>query len=268
LTIVTAHELFEGGRLREAVTAALADVREHPTDTARRLLLAELLCFAGELERADNQLDALGHHDAQALPMIQMFRQLLRAEQARHDFFGQGRIPEFPGTPDDVVRQLLEASIRVREGAAAEAVALLDQVEAARPKPAGACNGQPFADFRDLDDLTSCVLEVLTMNGQYYWVPLARIESLEFREPVRPRDLLWRRTHLVMSDGPDIEVFCPVLYAGSAAEADDALRLGRATDWRGGDGMPVRGVGQRTFLVGEEATPILEIQSVTFGSAT
>src|SRR5206468_3179459 len=112
----------EGGRLREAVTAALADVREHPTDTARRLLLAELLCFSGELERADHQLDALGHRDAQALPMIQMSRHLLRAEQARHDFFALGRIPEFPGTPDGVVRQLLEAAIRVREGAPAEAV--------------------------------------------------------------------------------------------------------------------------------------------------
>src|SRR4029077_19094874 len=94
------------------------------------------------------------------------------------------------------------------------------------------------------------------------------IESLEFREPARPRDLLWRRTHLIIRDGPDIEVFCPVLYAGSSAEADDSLRLGRATDWRGGDGTPVRGVGQRTFLVGEEATPILEVQTVTFDPPT
>src|SRR5262249_12923833 len=119
-------------------------------------------------------------------------------------------------------------------------------------------------DFRDLDDLTSCVIEALTTNGQYYWVPLARVESLEFREPGRPRDLLWRRTRLVMRDGPDIEVFCPVLYPGSSAESDDPIRLGRATDWRGGDGSPVRGVGQRTFLVGDEAVPILEIQEVTF----
>lgn len=261
---MTAHELFELGRLREAVAAALADVRNHPTDTARRLFLAELLSFSGELERADSQLDALGQNDPQVMPLILLSRQLVRAEQARQDFFTQGRIPEFPGPPDSMVRVLLEAAIRVREGSLAEAVSLLDQVEEGRPKLGGECNGQPFTDFRDLDDLTSCVLEVLTQNGQYYWVPLARIESLEFREPGRPRDLLWRRTHLIIRDGPDIEAFCPALYSGSAAETDDMLRLGRSTDWRGGDGTPVRGVGQRTFLVGEEATPILEIKTVTF----
>jgi type VI secretion system protein ImpE len=261
---VNAHELFEAGRLRDALAAALGGVREHPTDTARRLFLAELLSFSGELERADNQLDALGHNDPQAMALIVLFRHLVRAEQARQDFFARGRMPEFPGPPEAAVRLLLEASIRIREGAPAEAVRLLDQAEEGRPKPAGACNGQPFADFRDLDDLTSGILEVLTMNGQYYWVPLARVESIEFREPARPRDLLWRRTHLILRDGADIEAFCPVLYPGSAAEADDLLRLGRATDWRGGDGAPVRGVGQRSFLVGEEATPILEIQTVTF----
>ena len=154
--------------------------------------------------------------------------------------------------------------MQLRAGATPEAIRLLTRVEEERPRPAGACNGQRFEDFRDLDDLTSCVLEVLTVNGQYYWVPLARIESLDFHEPARPRDLLWRRAHLVIRDGPDIEMFCPVLYAGSAAEPDDLLRLGRSTDWRGGDEAPVRGVGQRTFLVGEEARPILEIQALAF----
>ena len=50
---------FQAGRLSEAVTAALAEVKARPGDTARRLFLAELLCFAGELERADRQLDVV-----------------------------------------------------------------------------------------------------------------------------------------------------------------------------------------------------------------
>jgi protein involved in temperature-dependent protein secretion len=36
------------------------------------------------------------------------------------------------------------------------------------------------------------------------------------------------------------------------------------TDWRGGDGGPVRGTGQRTFLVGEESVSILELKEITF----
>ena len=115
-----------------------------------------------------------------------------------------------------------------------------------------------------MDDLTSCILEVLTSKGDYYWVPIEKVESIEFREPARARDLLWRRTHLIVRDGPDGEVFLPVLYPGSAQEADDRIRLGRMTDWRGGDAAPIRGIGQRIFLVGEDDLPIMELKTVSF----
>src|SRR5262249_21119231 len=116
-------------------------------------------------------------------------------------------------------------------------------------------------------DQTSCVLEVLTSNGTYYWVPISQIESIEFHEPTRSRDLIWRRTHLIVSDGPDGEVYVPALYPGAAANPDDLVRLGRRTDWQGDPGAPVRGAGQRTFLVGEEARSVMEIKSITFEHA-
>jgi protein involved in temperature-dependent protein secretion len=50
----------------------------------------------------------------------------------------------------------------------------------------------------------------------------------------------------------------------AATEADDRLRLGRMTDWRGGDGTPVRGFGQRVFAVGGEARTVLEMHTVAF----
>jgi type VI secretion system protein ImpE len=262
---VRASELYRAGDLKGAIAASLGEVRDHPTDSGRRLFLAELFCFAGELERADNHLDALGHHDPQSMPWIVTFRQLIRAEQARRDFFAEGRLPEFLDRPEGAVKLLLEASIRLREGAPHEAAPLLDEAEAARPRPSGTCDGRTFQDFRDLDDRTSCILEVLTSKGSYYWIPIDRIESLQFHEPERALDLLWRRTRLIVRDGPDGEVYLPALYPGAADEADDRVRLGRQTDWRGGDGEPVRGVGQRTFLVGDEAVPILELKDMIFG---
>jgi type VI secretion system protein ImpE len=72
---------------------------------------------------------------------------------------------------------------------------------------------------------------------------------------------------LVVRDGPDGEVYLPTLYAGSHADADDRVRLGRVTDWRGGDGLPVRGVGLRTFLVGSEGRPVLELKEIVVHSA-
>jgi type VI secretion system protein ImpE len=258
------REHYQAGRLGEALTALRAEVKSAPADQSRRGLLCELLCFAGELERADTQLDTLAEQDPQGMVTIALFRQLVRAEQARQQFYAEGRLPEFLDQPTDHLKMHLEASIRLREGQPAEAARLLAEAEAQRPKVSGTCDGRPFADFRDLDDLTAPVFEVLTSNGKYYWVPIDRVELVEFREAVRPRDLLWRRAHMIVRGGADGEVFLPSLYAGSHAETDDALRLGRATDWTGGDGTPVRGKGQRTFLVGEDSAAILDLKELTF----
>jgi type VI secretion system protein ImpE len=250
--------------LGPAVQAALEDVRKQPADTGRRGFLCELLCFAGDLERADKQLDALGQQDPGAMVGIALFRHLIRAEQARQQFYKEGRLPEFLGKPSPVLQLHLEASIRLREGQEAEAARLLAQAEEQRPRVRGTCDGKPYDDLRDLDDLTASFFEVLTSNGKYYWVGMDQVDLLEFRKPTRPRDLLWKRAHMVVHEGPDGEVYLPTLYAGTQAEADDRIRLGRATDWRGGDGKLVRGIGQRTFLVGEDSRPILELESLTF----
>jgi len=260
--IVNTHELYQSGDLQGAIRSSLEEVRLHPTDTARRLLLCELLCFAGDLERADRQLEMVARQDPESVPGIHAFQQLIRAEEARQQFFTAGRLPEFLGPPNDSVRLLLEASIRVREGAFAEAAEMLARAEEGRPRVSGTCNGQPFQDLRDLDDQTSCVLEVLAGNGRYYWAPIGQVQAVEFQKPTRPRDLLWRPARLVVGDVMDGEVFLPALYAGSHAEQDDRARLGRETDWRGGERAPTRGVGQRMFLVGDEARTILEIASL------
>jgi type VI secretion system protein ImpE len=157
--------------------------------------------------------------------------------------------------------------VALRGGQADEAVRLLAEVETQRPVVEGTANGTAFRGWRDLDDLTAGFLEVLTSNGKYYWVPFELVELLECRPPARPRDLLWRRARMVVRDGPDGEVYLPALYAGTHAEADDRLRLGRATDWRAGDGAPVRGRGQRMFLAGEDALSFQDLREVTFRPA-
>ena len=262
---MTAHDSYQQGRLREAVTAALDDVKRSPADVAKRGFLAELLCLSGDLERADRQLDAAGEPDPETLVEITLFRQLIRAEIARQEFFTRGRLPEFLNkdiTPD--LRLHLEAAILVRDGRFAEAASVLAQANEQRPKFAGTCNGKPFEDICDLDDLTSSFFEVLSSSGAYYWIPFTRVESLEFGEWTRPRDLLWRRAQMIVRDGPDADVYLPVVYAGSAADPDDQIRLGRATKWRGSAGAPMRGVGQRVFLIDEDDCPILDLKKLTF----
>jgi type VI secretion system protein ImpE len=261
---MNASEHFDAGNLKDAIAAALEEVKKAPADTGKRNFLAELLCFAGDLERADKQLDALGHQDPQVMVGVSLFRQLIRAEQARQQFYTDGRLPEFLNqeiAPE--MRRHLEAAVLVREGKAADAAKLLAQAEAERKKLTGTCNGQPFDDLRDLDDLTASFFEVLTSTGKYYWIPLERVESVEFHAPARPRDLLWRMAHMSVRGGPEGEVFLPVVYAGSSAAAADPIRLGRSTAWQGEPDAPVRGLGQRMFLIGGDAQSILELQSLT-----
>ena len=65
--------------------------------STRRGFLAELLCFDGSLERADKMLDLIGSQDPQAALGLALFRQQIRAEMARREFFGDGRVPGIPG---------------------------------------------------------------------------------------------------------------------------------------------------------------------------
>jgi type VI secretion system protein ImpE len=262
-----AKDHFQAGRLADAVAAATEEVRANPADVAKRGFLCELLCFAGDLERADRQLDAAARIEAKQAIGITLLRQLIRAEQARYQFYREGRVPEMLEQPGPDFRRRLEASILVREGKPAEAAKILEQAEAERVPVSGKADGAGFEDFRDLDDFTATFLEVLTTNGKYYWASLNRIDVLEFHPPQHPHELLWRRAHLVMRGGPDGEVYCPALYHGSHEDQDERIRLGRATEWRGGGDAPVRGAGQRTFLVGDRDVPILQLTKVEIQGA-
>ncbi len=262
-----ARSHYQAGRLGDAIAAATADVKARPGDPDGRGFLAELLCFAGTLERADLMLDVIGQQTPAMAVTLALFRQLIRAEQARQQVFAEGRLPELLEPAPAWLKAHLEALVLLREGNEGEAAARLAEAEAGYPVLSGRCDDRAFEGFRDLDDVSAPFFEVLTSTGKYYWIPMDRVVSIEFRAPTRPHHLLWRAAQMVVADGPDGEVYLPSLYPGSATAGDDQLRLGRATDWRGGEGGPVRGIGQRCFLAGEEAVSILEIGRLDFTTA-
>ncbi len=263
----TAGTLFRAGRLQAAVDAAGAAVRKAPGDLAARVLLAEMLVFAGNLERADVILDAAAQVEPEAAVVVAEFRQLLRADIARRQLRRDGRVPEFLGEPTEVQRRALAALVAMRAGDLAEAGRLAALAEEVRPRAAGRAEDAAFDDFRDVDDLCAGSFEVLTTTGKYFWIPTERVASIEFHPPKRPRDLAWRRATMTVHDGPDGEVYIPAVYGSEDAALADALKLGRQTDWvQEGAAGPVRGVGQRLFLVGEDAVGIMDLATLEFGA--
>jgi len=186
---------------------------------------------------------------------------LLRAAMARRQLLQEGRVPEFLGEPTPAQRHLLQALVSLRGGDQTSAVAAAEAAEAARPSVRGIGNGKAFADFRDADDLIGGSFEALTTTGKYFWIPIETVVSLELHPPQRPRDLFWRRCSMLVRNGPEGDVYLPAVYDTDFA-VNDAHRLGRATEWT--ETVPVRGSGQRVFLVGEEGVPINELGTVEF----
>src|SRR5215472_3515975 len=220
----TAASLFHAGRLDDAIAAAQASLRKTPTDLNARVLLGELLGFSGNLERADVVLDAASAIDPSTALVMAEFRQLIRADMARRQLFRDGRVPEFLADPTETQRLQLAALVAFRAGDLAEAMRQAEAAEQARPRTPGTHGDTAFDDLRDADDLLAGSFEVLTTTGKYFWIPTDRVQTLEFHAPKRPRDLLWRRASMSVAEGPDGDVYLPVVYAADDPMTD-LLRL-------------------------------------------
>lgn len=258
-----ARALLQSGNLGGAVEAALNAVKAKPTDIQARTFLFELSCFSGDWDRADKQLDVIGHQDAVAAIGSLMYRQCLEVEKKRSRLFSEGLAPDFIVPPPPYVTALLGAINRIREGNTKEAREILDQVEEERPAFACKVNGEEAEDFRDYNDITSSILEVF-IKDSYTWLPLEQLEKIEFFEPKGLRDLFWMQGKINTVNGIDGEVFIPALYVDSYKHSDDQVRLGRATDWRDAGEEIYIGEGTKRFWFNGKDESILDLREVEF----
>ena len=87
------QELFKAGKLNESVQALGAELRDNPADAKRRTFLFELLCFAGDYQRAEKQLDVLATDGRFAEMGALLYRAALHAERIRQGIFEKGNYP-------------------------------------------------------------------------------------------------------------------------------------------------------------------------------
>ena len=272
---MTALQHYAAGDLDAATAAATEDVKSRPTDAEPRALLGQLLCVAGDLERADKMFDAVGNVSPDATVWAQLQRGLIRGELARREVFEEGRPPKLMATAGEGITLRLEALMLLREGDAAAAAAKLEAAgEAAASLAAaasvrdGAADGDApaAAPFLDLDDVLGAVLEVITATGEYYWIDASLLRSLDFGPTETISEQLWRPVTMTSADGQDGAVYMPTTYLDSGRSDDEAgdaaCRLGRRTTWVGDE--IVRGRGQREFQFGEEVRAVRDLQTVTF----
>jgi type VI secretion system protein ImpE len=264
---MNASELYRAGRLAEAIDAQIQAVKTDPADQAKRVFLFELVVFAGDLDRARRQIDAVNYVEPDLMAAVVLYRSLVDAETARRRLFKEGLQPRFLAEPSEHVKLRLEAVNLLRGNRASEAAACLEKAAGITPTVAGVLNDKPFQSLRDCDDLFAGVLEVLS-QGNYYWVPFEQIDILTMNVPSTPRDLCWPPAHLGIKSGPEGDVFLPALYIGSHESPDDQLKLGRVTDWKAEEGSPVLGVGLRTFLFDDDPITLLEWRQLEIQEAS
>lgn len=233
------QELLRAGRLTEALKALSAEVRDNPSDARRRTFLFELLCFAGEYERADKQLEVLAQGGPTSEIGVLLYRSAVYAERQRHDLFARREYPKNAEAPD--------------------------------ADRAGQFNGKAFSSFLDADPRVGGRLELFAA-GNYMWLPLEHVASVQISPPKRLRDLLWTpaavRTSPAFKGAELGEVMLPVLSPFSSKHSDEAVRLGRATVWEQRDGYDQQvPFGQKMWLVDGEEIPFLELRRLEFGPA-
>jgi len=265
---MSAAEHFQAGRLNEAIDAQLAAVRSAPLDSGRRTFLFELLAFAGQWDRADQQLAVLAQETAEKGWGASVYQNLIAAEKKRQQVFaGQARPDVFLDPPPFIAArwEALEQLSRGTAEATAAGIQKLAESDAAAPSINGNINDQPVTGLRDADDLLAPVLEVMLLRD-YVWVPWVQIRELDIERPSHPRDLLWTPATIVLSDGEERRAYLPSLYPGTSAAKADNLKLGRLTDWvvPDSDG-PVCGLGQHLLLAGDKDFGLLEVRKFIAG---
>ncbi len=262
---MTASELFQAGKLRDAIDAQIAKVKSQPANNPARFFLFELFLFSGELDRARKQLAVLRYDDPQHLAAIEQYRDAMDAEVKRRAVFAGTEQPKGLTDGPAHVTQRFEALAFLARGEHAEAKRRFDEANAAVPTLKGTLNGLPFEGLYDADERFGTVLEVFGSGGIYSWVPLENIESITMNPPAAPRDVILRPASLVLKDGIEGDVLLPGLYPGSWQSADGELQLGLATEWQGNDILC--GVGVRQFLVGTSTHPFANLRQVQFAQS-
>lgn len=229
-----AQQLFQAGKLEEAIQTLSAAVRDNPQDVKLRTFLFELLCFSGDLDRAEKHLDLAAQGSQPAEMGALLYHAALHAERTRHELFSKKEYP-VPKKP---------------AGSGEISVSI---------------NGKTYHSLLDGDPRIGANLEVFAA-GSYMWIPFGMIASIEIAPPKRLRDLLWLPAKIRTSDKYEErelgEVLLPVLTAFASRHKDPAVRLGRATLWEEDDAGLVLPVGQKILLADDEEWPLLELRSV------
>ncbi|MEJ2755501.1 MAG: type VI secretion system accessory protein TagJ [Gammaproteobacteria bacterium] len=248
------------GDLEQAIRLAAQAVRTNPTCVAERALYATLWCVKGDLLRADQQLHVLLNQDPNLGVTIQPWRELLVAARHRNDVFMGTAAPALAHAATPAIETALQRLLLLREKLLPDkrdtkpCILETDQytnitdektvsepalipIRVAKQDPSKPENEWVWRDidWQDLDDRFAGIIELLSTNGQYYWVDMCQVERLSIIPPTTFLDQLWLPVELSVRNGPSGRLYLPLVYPGmpglTVSEYESVYTLGQRTDW-------------------------------------
>ncbi|MEN6320483.1 MAG: type VI secretion system accessory protein TagJ [Syntrophaceae bacterium] len=261
--MMDSKELIRAGKLSDARTQLIEEVKSSPANAGKRTLLFQIHSLLGEWDKAERHLDVLAAQEASRETGVQVYKNLVQAERRRLEVFRDGRSPSFlPETPHYFEMYKL-ASEKLRGGNIDEAVNLFDSVNELIPVISGSIDGKDFTGFSDTDIFLLFFLEAIA-HEQYLWIPFEAIREISITPPKTLFDLIWIPARITTWSGLSLNCQLPVIYPESFLHQDDRIKLGRMTQWSPIGGPFSKGMGQHVYIVGDDEISILDIREITF----
>jgi len=243
-------------------------IAAQPRAAGLRWQLFQYLCIKGDYARARIHLQAYAKLEPQTQAACQVYQNLLVAEEQRQQVALGQHTALLHATAGPIPwLQTLQQAHTMRPQDPQQSAALLHtaleecSVPAARLHPVA---GEAYTvDFLcDGDTTLSPVLEAY-LDGQYTWIPLTDIASLEVFPPKNLLGFIWAAAVIVEHTGDKKQVFIPARYVLNATDYPEKCLFGMETQWRDNAGI-CQGLGQKSWLSDQGFCGLFDFAKIEF----
>lgn len=226
-----AYSFYVQGQLRAAIAELGEQLRREPGSSQKRTFLFELLCFAGEFDRAAKQLDVLAAGNENASTGATLLRDLLAMHRERE------RLLE--DSADNNKTELRAFAMKI--------------------------NGVSYSSCADAEQQVEGGLEIFGTSG-YELIWWGSISRLETSPPKRLRDLLWLPASLFLKGAEEKEspyqVYLPMLAPSSWKHPNEEIQLGRTSAVEEDANGKARIYGTKLLLCDEKVIPFVDVRTL------
>jgi len=173
-----------------------------------------MLLFTGNVGAPTSSSNAAPRRPIRpSLIAVAEFRQLLARRNRPSQYSRDGRVCRIPRRAQRGFKAALAAGVALRAARSRSAARHAAEAEATRPPRSRSGDASrdattPFDDFR-ISRSPCRLFRGADQTGKYYWIPTEPSGVGRVRGAPPPRDLVWRRANMVVTDGPDGVVYHP-----------------------------------------------------------